>query len=370
MFAANFGTSWVKLLAYARAGDTIVVWPLDRLSLKEVMMRRISLGLQWFMVLLVLVMVVGCSSAASPSPSAPALVHVDVALDWVHDVDYAGFYLAQDQGLYAAANLDVGILPFSSTSSLDMVLQGKAAFGISSADVLLQQRAQGKPVVAIATVYQRNPLGFAALAESNIVRPQDLVGKRVSLDPTGTSPFMLQAMLASQGLDKSQVTIIPRTDFTNDALIKHEVDVIDVYFHNQPVELEQMGYTVTTVLAADYGIEVYAVTLFTTEEMIRTQPDVIQGLVTATIRGYQAVVKDPAAAITHVLRRDPELNADIKTKSLERAVQLMNPRQPGMMTDEGWQGAYQTLQSQGVISQTVEVSHTYTLRFLEEAYRP
>lgn len=321
-------------------------------------------------VVVVLFMVVGCSSTAIPSPTAPAHVHVDVALDWVHDVDYAGFYLAQDQGLYAAANLDVGILPFTSTSSLDMVLQGRAAFGISSADVLLQQRAQGQPLVAIATVYQRNPLGFAALGRSNIVRPHDLLGKRVALDPTGTSPYMLQAMLASQGLDASQVTVIPRTNFTNDALINQEADVIDVYIHNQPVELEHMGYTVTTVLAADYGVEVYAVTLFTTEEMIRTQPDVVQGLVTATLHGYQAVVKDPAAAIDHVLRRDPDLNAAIETKSLEQAVLLMNLSQPGIMTDAGWQSAYQTLQSQGVITQTVDVSQAYTLRFLEAAYGP
>ena len=52
------------------------------------------------------------------------------------------------------------------------------------------------------------------------------------------------------------------------------------------------------------------------------------------------------------------------------ALPLMNPAgsQPGMMTAESWQTAYQILRDQGLLKQELDVQQAYTLTFLDKAY--
>jgi ABC-type nitrate/sulfonate/bicarbonate transport system substrate-binding protein len=315
----------------------------------------------------------GCSTAA-PAARTPEIpvTHVDIALDWVHNRDFASVYIAQDNGFYVENHLDVGVIPFTETSSLDLVAQGKAAFGISNAGTLLQARAQGMPLVAIATIFQRNPGAFASLAERQITRPEDLVGKRVLLYMAGTAPgalIALRAMLKTQGIDPDSVTVVPRVtdvDFTNAPLIEGKVDAMDVFMHNEPVKLARQGHPVNVILSADYGLEWYVGTIFTTEAMIRDHPEVVRAFTTATIRGLQAVIDDPKAAIAHVLKRDPTLDPVIEEESLQRSLPLIHPagRAPGAMTFEAWQITYQMFRDEGVLTQTLDITQAYTLTFL------
>jgi len=311
----------------------------------------------------------GCGATAqTPTPTAKRPIHVQLA--WIHTIEYAGFYTAQDQGYYDAANLDVSLDVLGQTSPIDQVVSGKAQFGLSSADNLLLARAAGKPVVAIATIYQRSPVAFVSLAKNNITKPQDFINKKVVVDLKGTTGIIYRALLASESVDEAQVKTQPRVDYTNDALLNGQADVIDAFINNQPVQLKQQGYNLNVLLPSDYGIDLYANVIFTTEDMIKTQPDLVEAFVRATTHGMQRAIEDPEAATRLTVARGTNLNPTSEAESMRLALPLMNPAgsRPGMMTAESWRTAYRILHEQGLLTQQLDVDQAYTLTFLDKAY--
>jgi NitT/TauT family transport system substrate-binding protein len=311
----------------------------------------------------------GCGTAAQTSqPSEKRSVHVQLA--WIHTIEYSTFYTAQDQGYYEAANLDVTLDVLGQTAPIDQVVSGKAQFGLTSADNLLLARAAGKPVVAIATIYQRSPVAFVSLAKNHIIKPEDFIDKTVVVDLKGTTGIIYRALLASQSIDEAKVKTQPRADYTNDALLSGQADVIDAFVNNQPVQLKQQGHDISVLLPSDYGIDLYANVIFTTEEMIKTQPEVVEAFVRATTQGMQRAIQDPEAATRLTLMRGTNLNAASEAESMHLALPLMNPAgsRPGMMTAENWRTAYQILRDQGLLTQQLDVEQAYSLTFLDKAY--
>jgi NitT/TauT family transport system substrate-binding protein len=315
----------------------------------------------------------GCGSMTTGQTDASPKTAVRLQLDWIHTIEYSSFYTAQDQGAYAAANLDVTIETLDQklpVDAVDAVAAGKAQFGVTSADNLLFARAAGKPLVAIATIYQRSPVVFISLAKNKIIRPQDLVGKTVVLDLEGSTAIVYWALLSSQGIDATQVNTQPRSDYGNDSLLQGKADVIDAFINNQPIQLAQQGIQINAILPSEYGIDLYANVIFTSEELIATQPEVVAAFVKATVSGMQSAVNNPDAAAARAVARDPQLNLKSETESMQRALPLMNPAgsKPGMMTDESWRVTEQILRDQGLLAQGVDTQKAYTLTFLERAY--
>jgi NitT/TauT family transport system substrate-binding protein len=221
--------------------------------------------------------IVGMISACNAAPTQSPPADVSVQLAWVDTIEYAGFYMAQENELYKAENINLDIKPYEIgvSNPLEAVVAGEATFGIMGADKVLPAREAGEPIVAIATIYQRSPIAFISLQENNISTPEALVGKKVMVTPQGTTDVVFLAMLDNVGIPVEDVEIVPRTDFSNDALLNGDVDVMDAFITNQRVQLEAEGYELDSLLVADYGIEMYANVIFTTEDMIANQPDVI-----------------------------------------------------------------------------------------------
>jgi NitT/TauT family transport system substrate-binding protein len=311
---------------------------------------------------------VGCGATAQTPAAAKRSIHVQLA--WVHTIEYSSFYTAQDQGYFDEANLDVSLDVLGQTSPIDQVVSGQAQFGMTSADNILIARAAGKPVVAIATIYQRSPIAFVSLAKNQITKPQDFINKTVVVDLKGTTGIVYRALLASQSIDEAQVKTQPRADYTNDALLSGKAEVMDAFVNNQPVQLKQQGHDVSVLLPSDYGIDLYANVIFTTEDMIKTQPDVVEAFVRATTRGMRQAIQDPEGATKLTLARGTDLNPTSEAESMRLALPLMNPAgsRPGMMTAENWQTAYQILRDQGLLQQELDIQQAYTLTFLDKAY--
>jgi NitT/TauT family transport system substrate-binding protein len=319
--------------------------------------------------IMLILILAGCSTTTqAPRPTAKRPIHVQLA--WIHTIEYSGFYTAQDQGYYDAANLDVTLDVLGQTSPIDQVVSGKAQFGVTSADNILLARAAGKPVVAIATIYQRSPVAFISLAKNHITRPQDFINKTVVVDLKGTTGIIYRALLASESVNEALVKTQPRVDYTNDALLNGQAQVIDAFINNQPIQLKQQGYDINAVLPSDYGIDLYANVIFTTEEMIKSQPDLVEAFVRATTRGMQRAIEDPEAATRLTLARGRNLNPTSEAESMRLALPLMNPAgsRPGMMTAENWRTACRILQDQGLLAQQLDVEQAYTLAFLDKVY--
>lgn len=303
----------------------------------------------------------GCG--AEPQP-------VRVQLPWIHSVEYAGFYMAEEKGHYAEENIAVTLVEFDFDKPADPVSQvadGKTEFGVAGAAAMLLGRAQGKPVIGTATIYQENPLVLITLAESGLTKPEDLVGKKVMVDVEGYDGAIFTAMFVKQGIDPMQVNLLPRVDFSNDPLIKGEVDAIDVFVENQPVKLEREGHPVNIISPSEYGVELYANVIFTTEKRAAEEADLVERFLRATLRGAEDAVKDPEGAVALLLSRSKDLDRASEIESMKRSLPLITPEgsKPGRMSAEVWKGGHQILVDQGLLKAPLDIEAAYTLKFLE-----
>ncbi|MCB0962927.1 MAG: ABC transporter substrate-binding protein, partial [Acidimicrobiales bacterium] len=135
--------------------------------------RRLALGL---VAVLALAVPAACSSDGTESASGGELRRFTVVLDWTPNTNHAGMYLAQAEGWYADAGLDVQFVEPGETSSLQALAAGRADVAVSVAEELLPARAEGLPVRSIAAVIEHNTSSLVSLASNDITEPADLEG--------------------------------------------------------------------------------------------------------------------------------------------------------------------------------------------------
>src|SRR5690606_10968738 len=94
----------------------------------------------------------GCSNGSDDSGSdadAPKLRSLKVVLDWTPNTNHAGMFLADAEGWYRDAGLEVEFLEPSESSSLQLLAAGRADVAVSVAEEILPARAAGLPVRSV-----------------------------------------------------------------------------------------------------------------------------------------------------------------------------------------------------------------------------
>ena len=109
-----------------------------------------------------------------------------VALDWTPNTNHAGFYVAQADGLYASAGLEVTLLSPDAASAggktpARLVEAGEATYAVAPSETAISYATTdpGKPrLVAVAALLQGSPSAICTLKSSGIDRPAAMAGKR------------------------------------------------------------------------------------------------------------------------------------------------------------------------------------------------
>lgn len=329
---------------------------------------------------LVLVVCAACSGGDSSEPSkptaTPAPANVTVLLGLIPQVQYVGIHVAEGKGYYQNENLTVDLLYSELGSDVAAAIgAGQAQFGLTSASEVLSARGQGSPLVAVMTLYQRDPRAVISLKAKGITKPSDLVGKKILLwneDPT----FGLFAHAV--GIDPAQVTLVyPEGDEILQAVapfLTGEVDAMMAPGTEVLVQLTALGIETNMIFFDDYGVLNYQNVLVTTEQMIQEQPDVVQRLVRATLHGLEYTLDDPQAAADWFVEayHDQLLPQQIASQdeTLLALLPLIRPvgSRPGMMEAGTWQSVHDGLVEVGLLDPSVDPATAYTLQFVEAYY--
>jgi len=323
-----------------------------------------------FLILMLVIAVIACKSQQAKRPPD----EVTLQLKWVHQAQFAGFYMAQEKGYYAKENIKVIFLEGGQGIDIaQRVVSGQADFGVLAPEFIFIKRSQGAPLTAIAAVYRRSAVVFVAMADSGIVRPSDFIGKTVATgDPGGSQKdFELQfyAMLKRLGLDVSKVKIVPY-DPAYTAFYNGELEVTPCYSTGGLIKMRQKGLKLNLIWPNDYGIHFYSDTLTTADRLISEKPDLVTRFLRATLKGWQDAIEDYRQAVTVTLKyaqiKDPEL----QTAMMEAMLPLAHTGEDriGWMKPERWEGMYEIMLEQRLLAKPFDVNQAYSLRFLKEIY--
>lgn len=334
-----------------------------------------------FMIILIALVLSACGNSddqSKPDKTPPAPVTL---IDVSPQLYQVGYYGAVSQGYFEQENLQPSIVFTHSTVEqadadvLAQVLAGKSSFGILSADRVLEARQQGQPVVAIASIYQRDPSAVIALDGKGISEPQDLIGKTVLVWKSGT---MFRVFASELGLDINEITMVSAPDGSlvagSTMFITGQVDAMVGYGTDAAAQLPSTGIDLDILYFTDYGVASYPNVLFTTEAMLHENPAVVQRFVNAFVRGMQYAVRNPDEIGAWFLENYGDQLLANQKRSLAALLQAMIPliappdTQPGVMNAETWQSVHNAMVEIGVL-EPLDVSQAYTRAFVDAYYK-
>lgn len=309
--------------------------------------------------------ITACAPAATPAPP-PTPITVQFA--WTHQSVFAGFYAADQQGFYAAEGLPVTFVEGGAkVDSMASVLDGIAQFGVTGADQVLLARSEGKPVRAVATIYRRSPVVFISLADSGITRPQDFVGKTIRVAPNLVAS--LRSITARVGISPEQYTEVTLPSDLS-AFATGEVPVWGCFIDGLAVSAQQAGVEINIIYPDDYGIHFYGYTIFTTDDLIARNPDLVLRFLRATLKGWDYILENPEQDGELVAVYNPKADVALENLRVNILLPLVSTGEDhiGWMKPEIWSGMEKALREQGVLTKSLEVTEVYTLQFLQEIY--
>lgn len=305
---------------------------------------------RWIVLLCTSLLAMVWPAFAYPSSSPD---HVRLQLKWHHQFQFAGYYAALQQGYYRDEGLDVEIIEGGqSIDPLQQVLSGKAEYAIGDSEILIS-RLSGKPVIALAAIFQHSPYVLLSLQKNAIKRPEDLIGKRVMLSGEH-GRLQFDAMLRKQHLDKRQMTILPYRSNMDD-LIEGRVDAMMAYATNEPLQLKQRGYAPVILSNQAYGADFYGDVLFTTEQVNSQESAKVAAFLRATKKGWKYAFEHKERMASLIASMPAVIQRGVQVQSLLQEAELMSPYVLpdvvpwGHMNEERWQLIAQTYAALGLV---------------------
>ena len=306
---------------------------------------------------LLAMVVVGCQSAPAESGapvSGPAeLRQVTLALGYRPDVQFAPFYVAQREGYYADAGLEVTIEHHQAPDVQRLVADGQAEFGVADATDVMIARTSGFPIRYASTLYQSFPVALIGEVADVPDEPAGLAGKTIGTPGRfGSSWHALLALLDAGGLSEDDVTIREYPQFNQvDGLVNGDVELITGFRNNEPLRLEARGITV--------GLLTVTVLLhwIIGNVLLASDRDLVDAFVDATAAAQAAVIDDPdlgfaaAEASVPTIAEDPEVARAV----LEATIELWEGDGfgEGAIDEETWSAGYETMVRLGFIDGSV-----------------
>ncbi|MDA3947090.1 MAG: ABC transporter substrate-binding protein [Helicobacteraceae bacterium] len=215
-----------------------------------------------------------------------AVQKVVLQLNWLHQYQFAGYYVAKEMGFYKDAGIDVEIKEFNRSTDLSTVIEkGKADFAIGRSSLIID-KINGKDVVALGTIFQQSPLILLTRDDTGIQTISDLRNRRIMMTKDAKESAAIMAMLFSNGLNENDIEIVPHS-FNIDDLINKNVDAMASYISNEPIQMAEKGVAYKVFYPKDSGFHFYSDILFTSSEFIEKNPNLTQKFYEATINGWE-----------------------------------------------------------------------------------
>jgi ABC-type nitrate/sulfonate/bicarbonate transport system substrate-binding protein len=283
--------------------------------------------------------------AGAAEPPAKLVFQMDLG---VKNVQFAGLLVAERDGFYRAAGLDVEIRRMGKGQSdyaniAATVAATEGMVGSIESGLFLAGRASGLPIVALGAMFQETPLGLMSRRAMGIRTPQDLVGKKVAVHGDGHEA--LDAVLQRAGLNRTQLTVT-EADYGNAPLLAGKYDAKQGYLVDELIQLQVEGHDMVALPFGANGYAAYSQVYFVSEATLRKHRAALVRFIAASNRGWRAAMADvPGTAKFVVAQHEPKLALEYQTRSLTAIGPLLTAESPqlGVTTPETWlrnAGAY------------------------------
>ena len=312
-----------------------------------------------------------CASFGAPlAAKAQALQEVTYLLPAPGTLPAFGpWMLAQAKGYYKAEGLEVKFV--TGRGGVDVAKQvgaGNAVIGGAIGDTPIIARAQGIPVRAVAVLGAGSLMQLVTHKDQRIESPRELRGKTVTvLSYTDTTYYALLGMMSKVKLTKADVNIQAAgpAGVWQQFLAKKSDGMAST--PDWTVTVMEQGAQVD-ILPADVYFKSMAQAILASDETIQKNPQLIQKLVRATLRGMKDIMANPKEAAKAYVAHMPTHKG--KEASIEKMFEMYNQyvyanqKVPGMMDEARLDDLQKFYVANGVVPSAAALKDLYTNQFV------
>ncbi|WP_029040594.1 ABC transporter substrate-binding protein [Cucumibacter marinus] len=256
----------------------------------------------------------GLAAGALLAGAIPAMAADDVTLQlkWVTQAQFAGYYVAKDQGFYDDEDLNVTINVGGPDLAPPQVIAGGGADVIVEwMPAALAARENGVPIVNIAQPFKSSGLTLVCLKEHGIETPADFPGHTLGTWFFGNE-LPLFSWMSKLGIptDGSEGGVtVQKINFNVDPLLQKQAECITAMTYNEYWQIIDAGLTPDDLVIFKYedeGISTLEDGLYVLEESLEDPAfvDKMVRFVRASMKGWKWAEENPDEAAMIVLDND------------------------------------------------------------------
>jgi NitT/TauT family transport system substrate-binding protein len=303
--------------------------------------------------------------AAGVSMLSPAMAQearpVKLLTSWFAQADQGGYWQAQQDNLGKDAGIKITVLQGGpKIQTIPQVASGQADFGIGNADDVLLARERGAPIKAVFVHLDYVPYSLVYHKNPAVKSITDLQGR----------PFAVSLGFAYWEWLKKQFKLAPGREMpvTGDlSLFRNDPQMVQqglsLYL---PARMKAAGIDVDQIKVPALGYRPYYV-LFTTDEMIQKNPQVVKATVAAVQKGWASFMKDPQAIKPYLLGLNQQIAPEIHDAAVRDMADGMVPKDAskiGCMSDARWKELSDQLKSVNFLPAAFNEKQAYDRSFV------
>jgi len=173
-------------------------------------------------------------------------------------------------------------------------------------------------------VYNRPPFSIVTRKSRGVAKPKDLEGKKLGAPLADGTFAQWKIFVKVNGIDAGKVDVenvgLPVRE---PMLAAGEVDAITGSSFSSYVNLKDRGVPVDDIvvlLMSDYGVNLYGNAIFVSQKFAAEHPETVKAFLRAFTKSLKDTVRDPAAAVDSVLKRNDATRKDVELERLRMAL--------------------------------------------------
>lgn len=295
----------------------------------------------------------GCGKKHVDAEGRAAVV---LALDWVPEPEFGGFYAARESGAFARHGLDVEIRGGGAgVPVVQMVASGQVQFGIAGADEVITARARGADVAPVFATFQTSPQGIMVHAS----RGYKTLADALQAGTLAIEPGLPYAAFLKKKYGGFGARIVPY----DGGVARFMVDPTfaqQCFVTAEPLAARRRGGDPQVFLVADEGFNPFAGVVIVKRSLLSEHPDRVKGFVLAAREGWAGYLADPSATNAVMQKLNPSMDAETFAAAAAAEKPLTGSEDArahglGSMARERWQTLGNQLADLGIVDRAPPV---------------
>ena len=250
-----------------------------------------------------------------------------VQLRWLHQAQFAGYYLAETRTSQRAAALHFDLVEGGpGIDPLDRLIKGDVDVAIGWLADALETRAKGADIVNVAQVFTRAGMGLACTRAAGVRGAADLPGRSVGVWNIGDE-ISVQSWLQRSQVTPGSVRFVQQAADGAD-LISGRVPCATIMLYNEYWSVLKSGFKPADLLVvrfSDEGLGMLEDGLYVRRASL-DDPNFrrkLAAFLKASAEGWQQARENPDEALATTLAKSPALDAEGQRRMLGSVLKLI-----------------------------------------------